>query len=106
MRVELTIDGGFAYIPGLAQPIAVDGSQLAAAAAAEMRRRCQAALRVTKGAAAKHPQPLAMPDARRYHLTIDLDGKRHELIAADPISLPAVAALIAFVRQHGAARNP
>jgi hypothetical protein len=106
MRVELTIDGGFANIPGLARPIALDGSRLASTDADEMRRRCQAALLVKQGTAAKRRQSMALPDARRYHLTIDIDGKRHELTAADPIDLPAVAALIAFVREHGATRNP
>lgn len=104
MRIELTIDGGFAYIPGLAGPILVDESQLAAADAGELRRLCQAALAGTKGAAAR--QPAAMPDARRYRLTIYIDGNRQELTAADPVSQPAVAALIAFVREHGAARSP
>ena len=104
MRVELTIDGGFAYIPGLAGPIVLDGAQLAAADAGELRRLCRAALAVTKRASAK--QRAAIPDARRYQLTIVIDDARHELTAADPISPPAVAALIAFVRQHGVARNP
>ena len=104
VRVELTIDGGFAYIPGLAGPIVLDGAQLAAADAGELGRLCRAALAVTKRASAK--QRAAMPDARRYQLTIALDDKKHELVAADPISPPAVAALIAFVRQHGVARHP
>lgn len=103
MRVELTVDGGFAYIPGLAGPIVVDGAQLAAIDAIELRRLCEAALAVTKGAA-DNPRPSsAMPDARRYLLTVDVDGDRHGLIASDPVSSPAIAALIAFVRQRGVA---
>jgi len=104
VRVELTIDGGFAYIPGLAGPIVLDGAQLAAADAGELRRLCRAALAVATSAAGT--KRAAMPDARRYRLTIAIDDKKHELVAADPISPPAVAALIAFVRQYGVARNP
>ena len=37
---------------------------------------------------------------------VDIDGKRHELIAADPIGQRAIAVLIAFVREHGAFRGP
>ena len=104
MRVELTVDGGFAYIPGLAGPIVADGAQLAASDAAKLRRLCAAALAVAK--VEPEQRPAAMPDARRYGLTIDIDGKRHDLIAADPIRSPAIAALIVFVREHGVARNP
>jgi len=104
VRVELTIDGGFAYIPGLAGPIVVDGAQVAAAEAGELRRLCRAALAVTTSAAGT--KRAATPDARRYQLTIVIDDKKHELVAADPVNPPAVAALIAFVRQHGVARNP
>ena len=95
MRIELTMDGGFAHFPDLAKPFIVDESQLPAVDAAELRRLCSAAL----GAARRTPPPLlaALPDARRYHLTVDHDGARHEIITADPVDQPAVAALIAFV---------
>jgi len=99
MRVELTIDGGFAWIPGLAKPIVLDGARLAGSDLAELRRLCQAAL----AARNLHPaaQLAALPDARRYQLTIDIDGERHDVTAADPVSQPAVAELIDFVRARG-----
>ena len=99
MRVELTIDGGFAYVPGRARPVAVDGSRLSAGDAGKLRRLCQ----TTIGATSRHAivEPAITPDARRYRLIIEIDGHRHELSAADPVSDPAIAALIDFVTARG-----
>ena len=95
MRVELTIDGGFAFIPGLAKPIVLDDAQLSGEDSNNLRRLCQAALTTPRQHAAT---PLAaLPDARRYRLTIEIDDQRHELVAADPITERAVAELIDFV---------
>lgn len=99
MRIELTIDGGFAYLPGLAKPIVLDGAQLAGDDLAEFRRLCQAALASRNRHAAAQLE--TFPDARRYQLTIDIDGERHDVTAADPVSEPAVAELIDFVRARG-----
>jgi hypothetical protein len=99
MRIELSIDGGFACFPGLAKPMVVDATQLHAADAAELQRLCDAALAAAKQAATSPPATLY--DARRYHLTIDIDGVQHQVSAADPVSPPAVADLIAFVTNVG-----
>lgn len=93
MRVELTIDGGFAFIPGLRGPLVVDGRQLSGDAAATLRRLCEAALAV-----ATPPQAApALPDARCYRLTVELDGARHCVTASDPLGHDAIGELIAFV---------
>ena len=82
MRVELTIDGGFAYIPGLAKPIVLDGTQLDGSELAELRRLCDAALAApNRGAEAPSA---ALPDARRYRLTLEIDGERHEITRGRP----------------------
>jgi hypothetical protein len=67
----------------------VGGSQLAAAD--ELHQLCQPALAAANGAAEK--QTPAMPDARRYRVTINIDNATHEVTTADPISEAAVAAL-------------
>ena len=99
MRVELTTDGGFAHIPGLAAPVVVDSAQLAGEDAAQLRRLCDAASASAKSDDA--PQPSSIPDGRRYRLTIETGDKRRELKISDPIEHPAIAALIAFVQQRG-----
>jgi hypothetical protein len=98
MRVELTIDGGFAHIPGLASPIVVDSAHLAAEEAAQLRRLCDAATAIAHQQASNAS---ALPDGRRYQLTIETEGSRRVLTAADPIEHPALAHLIAFVQQRG-----
>lgn len=98
MRVRLKIDGGFAYVPGLTKPVIVDARTLDADDAAELRRLC-AAVDAAKGAAPV-PDLVTHPDARRYRITVEsVEGKR-ELVAADPVTDPAIAALIAFVQRH------
>jgi hypothetical protein len=57
-----------------------------------------------RDAAASHaPRDAPMPDARRYRLAIDAEGRRTEITAADPIAHPQIAALIDFVRERGVA---
>jgi hypothetical protein len=99
MRVELTIDGGFAYIPGLAKPIVLDGAQLTGSDLAELRRLCADALAAPNRDA--KTQSASLPDTRRYRLTIELDGERHEITAADPVSQPAIVELIDLLRARG-----
>jgi hypothetical protein len=99
MRVELVIDGGLAYIPGLAKPIVIEGAQLAAGDLAEMRRLCREAL--AGPILGARTRPASLPDARRYRLTLEIDGEKHEVTAADPVSQPAIAELIDFLREHG-----
>jgi hypothetical protein len=98
MRVELTIDGGFAYIPGLNRPLVVDDANLAADDAAQLRRLCAAAIAATHRKPASPPPTL--PDARRYRCTIELDGVCRDFTAADPVNEPAIADLIAFLQDR------
>jgi hypothetical protein len=99
LRVELTIDGGFAYVPGLAKPIVLDGAELAASDLAKLRLLCREALATPNRDA--RAQTASLPDARRYRLTLEIDGQRHEITAADPVGLPVVAELIEFLRTRG-----
>ncbi len=99
LRVTLKIDGGFAYSPGLAKPIELDAAQLGGKRAAHAQRLCEAACTVPPKRRASTAAPV--PDGRRYRLTIEMDGARREVTAADPVDEPAIAELIAFVEEHG-----
>ena len=99
LRVTLRIDGGFACLPGLAQPIVLDAAQLDAGDAAALRGLCDAAFEAARTNVADGTAPI--PDGRRYRATIEAGDARHEITAADPIADPAVAALIAFIEAHG-----
>jgi hypothetical protein len=99
LRVTLRIDGGLAHFPGLAKPIELDDAQLGLEGAAQMRRLCEGvcAAPAPPGLATNSPHP----DGRRYRLTVEVEGSRREVVAADPVDTPAIAELIAFVEEHG-----
>jgi hypothetical protein len=97
--VTLQIDGGFAHVPGMAQPIAVNAAHLGSERAAQMQRLCDAACAVAPKRGARGAA--AIPDGRRYRLTIETGGSHREVTAADPVDEPAIAELIAFVRGLG-----
>ena len=99
LRVTLQIDGGFAYLPGLAKPIALDAAQLGDEHAAHLQRLCESACAVAPKR--KASRAAAVPDGRRYRLTVKLGDSRREVTAADPVDAPAIAELIAFVETHG-----
>ena len=99
LRVTLRIDGGFAYMPGLGRPIALNAAQLGDEHAAQLQRLCESACAVAPKR--KAGRAAAVPDGRRYRLTVDLGDSRREVTAADPVDAPAIAELIAFVEKHG-----
>ena len=99
LRVTLQIDGGFAYMPGLAGPIALNAAQLGAEHATQLHRLCESACAVAPKRKASRAAPV--PDGRRYRLTVESGDSRREVTAADPVDAPAIAELIAFVEKHG-----
>ena len=99
MRVELKIEGGFAHVPGLARPLSVDADALHDAAASTLRHLCETVL--SDATASRTAGARAVPDGRRYRLTIIDPRGTHEIAAADPVEPPALSALIEFVQAHG-----
>jgi hypothetical protein len=99
LRVTLQIDGGFAYLPGLARPIALNAAQLGEEHSAQLQRLCESACAVAPKR--KASRSASVPDSRRYRLTVESGDSRREVTAADPVDAPAIAELIAFVEKHG-----
>lgn len=99
LRVTLRIDGGFAHLPGLARPIALNAAQLGDEQAAQLRRLCDSACAVAP--TRKGGRATVVPDGRRYRLTVELGDSRRDVTATDPVKTPAIAELIAFVEKHG-----
>ena len=99
MRVELSTDGGFAAIPGLAKPVLLDAADLSPDHGAELKRLVEAAVaeKAQRGSVKAAP----VPDGRRYRITILGDGARNEIEAADPMIPPAFEALMEFARANG-----
>lgn len=99
MRIELTTDGGFAAIPGLAKPILVDTANLLPELSGELNRLVDSALaeKTPHGSVKRSP----VPDGRHYRITIERGGTRDEIEATDPMIPPALDALMKFVRANG-----
>lgn len=103
MRIQLTIDGGITYFPGLSQPLALESDELPGAEVAELERLAGAA-RVFEQPAVTDPAP-GSADHRTYTITVEDAGREHTFRVSDPIGNPDVAALIRAV-QAAARRRP
>ena len=99
MRIELSVDGGFAAIPGLAKPIVLDPANVSSDQGAQLQQLVNAAL--TENARRESVNAAPVPDGRHYRLIIHGVGERHELEAADPVIPPAFDALMDFVKANG-----
>lgn len=99
VSIELTIDGGFAAIPGLAKSIVLDPAHLPAEQGAKLLQLVNAAVAEYARGEAKQVAPV--PDARHYRIAIQLAGVQHELVADDPAVPPAFDALMDFVKENG-----
>lgn len=97
MRITVMVDGGLVAAPGLAKPINLDDASLQPAERSECQKLVRAALE------SGHPmaRESRMPDARKYRIQIEDDGKTHSLTATDGAISPACADLLNFVREHG-----
>src|SRR5262245_55358792 len=92
MRIELRIEGGLAHFPGLAKPLVLRTEDLSSADRAEIERLAAAARLFERPEEAGGPGRVA-PDARRYRLEVEEEGRRRALVIDDPIADPALAAL-------------
>lgn len=99
MHIELVTEGGFAAIPGLNRPQVLDGAAAVPAVRDEVGALVQAALAEQRHSIARAPSNY--PDARRYQITVEQDGKREVLVACDAALPPAFDKLLQYLRQHG-----
>ena len=97
MRISFKMDGGFAAIPRLSQPMVVDTAALPAEPRAQIERLVAASRFFSQPAAPAAPQPGA-PDARAYTITIEDSGRSHAVRLSDPIEDPAMGELVDWLR--------
>jgi Emfourin len=101
MRVELVVRStGLAYFPGLARPVAVDTRDLPAERVRELIRLVEEA-RFFQLPAELDPGLPGAADRRICTLTVERGVERHSVTLADPVEVPALQALVQFVRVHG-----
>jgi hypothetical protein len=97
MRVQLKMEGGIAFFPGLSKPIIIDSDQLSRQEADELKRLVDAAhffeLPTTMPSPAR-----GAADYRQYTITIQDGSKLHTVHLTDPIEDPNLQALLAYLR--------
>ena len=95
MRITLSIDGGFAYLPARSALRTLDVDTLPQPARAELCALVDA-LRQSPPRLA----PSQIPDARTYTVAIDDGAHSRSYRFSDPISDARCAALVNAVREH------
>jgi emfourin len=101
MRVELKVEGGLAYLPGLKQPITVDSDKLSKSDADKLKKLVDAAEFFDL------PQTINKPargaaDYQRYTITVEAGKRHHAVQAVDPVDSTALLDLIDYVRDVAA----
>jgi hypothetical protein len=93
VSVQLDVDGGFAYIPGLQQSFQGDSTTLEAGELAKLR-----ALLVKAGFFSRPAEPTASAagaaDTRSYTVTVTEGGRSHTIHVTEPIQDPELRALV------------
>jgi hypothetical protein len=92
MRIEFSVEGGFANFPGLSKPVAVDadGQLQRLVAASRFFDLPTDACAPARGAA----------DYQTNVLTVDDGTRRHTVRICEPIAEPALEELVNAVRKH------
>ena len=101
MRIQLKIEGGIAFFPGLSKPIMIDSDQLPQQESDELKRLVNATRFFDLPTAMGSPSPGAA-DYRQYTITIQDEGKQHTVHLTDLIEDPDLQALLTYLK----ARRP
>jgi hypothetical protein len=111
MRIEFEMDGGLAYMPGLAKPVTIEVDQLPEAEAREIRDLV-AATRFFERPQQTDTPPARGADRRNYTITITQGTERHQLKVMDPVEDEELRRLVRLIeaqartaRRRGAARQ-
>ncbi|HZQ60885.1 MAG TPA: protealysin inhibitor emfourin [Casimicrobiaceae bacterium] len=95
MRVTLRIDGGLAYLPGLARPRTLDLDTLPA----PERERICALIDAARGQA-RHDAASRAPDARTYTIDVENGARSTSFALTEPFADEHCARLVEALRAH------
>jgi hypothetical protein len=102
MRIQLKMEGGIAYFPGLSKPITIDSDQLPRQESDELKRLVNATRFFDLPAVIGSPSPGAA-DYRQYTITLQDEGKQHTVHLTDPIEDPSLQALLTYLKARRSA---
>ncbi|MGK6324696.1 protealysin inhibitor emfourin [Sphingomonas sp. DT-51] len=94
-EARMTIEGGLAYFPGLAQQRVLSFDRLTAPERQEIATLAEDAHFFDCTPDGRRPGP----DARTYTLGLTINGRSRDLCVAEPISDPSLARLVTTVRR-------
>src|SRR5690242_16076545 len=97
MQVQLQMEGGFAYIPGLSKPIIIGSETLSTQEIDKLKQLLDNAHFFDLPAVIGTPRPGAA-DYRRYTLTVDDENRHHTVQMSDPIEDPNLQALLTYLK--------
>jgi hypothetical protein len=103
MHVRFRVTGGIAAFPGLAAPRTIDVAALAADVRGSLERSIEAA-HFFELPARLPPTPGAA-DYHTYEITVEDGGRQHTVVVSDPVTDPALRALIDRLRELTAPRK-
>ncbi|HEV8559748.1 MAG TPA: protealysin inhibitor emfourin [Actinophytocola sp.] len=98
LRLRFEMDGGFAYIPALAEPLEVDTATIDPTEAATLRTLLTEAHFFSLPARPEAPARGA--DQRTFTITATEAGRTHTITLTEPIRDPALAQLVDHLRQR------
>ena len=97
MRIQYKVDGGFAYFPGLHQPVSIDTDELPPQEAEKLERLIEAAGFFDLPAVS--PPPRGAADFLQYTISVTAPGRNHTVRLTDPIRDPHVRALVDYLEE-------
>jgi hypothetical protein len=97
MRVQLKMEGGLAYFPGLSKPITIDTDALPAEEVDKLKQLLNAAHFFDLPSVINTAAPGAA-DYHQYTLTVDDDSKHHTVRLTDPIGDSNLQALLTYLK--------
>lgn len=97
MRVRFRTTGGVAAFPGLAAPRTLDVSALEPGVRRALERQIEDAHFFDLPA--RLPPPHGSADHHSYEISVDDGSRQHTVFASDPVTDPALGALIARLRE-------
>jgi hypothetical protein len=97
MRVQFKTEGGFAYLPGLSQPVTIETAGLTPEEAGKLERLVEAAGFFELPATSDQPRGGA--DFRTYTISISSSGCGHTVRVVEPVENPQLQELVDYLSE-------
>jgi len=97
MRVQFKTEGGFAYLPGLSQPVTIDTDGLTPEEAGKLERLVEVAGFFELPATSDQPRGGA--DFRTYTISISSSGRGHTVRIVEPVEDPQLQELVDYLSE-------